>query len=110
MRARGIDSFWTSTHREKAQGWLNDARRALWNAEFYFDEAARELRDFERFAHCLDMAFRYLEQARWYRMTAKGAALLATRGRELCYWQGNTTGRAEQRRRVLFWIEQNPAR
>jgi hypothetical protein len=108
MRARGIDTFWTATHRREAQDRLAYARESTWRAEWYFDIAARELE--ERGKYCerlasdyIDLAFRCIESARADRRRAKEAALLATRGTPLEAWVGKTAGRAERRRIVIAY-------
>ena len=110
IRARGIDTFWTATHRREAQDRLAYARESTWRAEWHFELAARELTEGGKYSERLacdwiDLAFRGIESAKADRRRAKEAALLATRGTPLDGWVGKTAGRAERRRIVLQYAE-----
>ncbi len=94
LRARGIEPMHAYHFRDRARASINDARRALWQVDFNFDDAARYLSegDEEQAFYYFERALAQIESLRWIRRQIKADALMAVRGTPIEYWS------AERRR------------
>ncbi len=110
LRARGLDTTHVYLFRDRALLALREARNAAWRAECCFDDAAQTLIDGGPFAEAcalqwVEMAFRWLDTARWSRKRAKAEALMAVRGTPLDCWSAERrrAHRLEREARFAAW-------
>jgi hypothetical protein len=114
LHARGLETYWIAMQRAEAQRHLSEARSSAFRAEWHFETALAALTQHGERSACewLDIAFRSLESAAASRRYAKGATLMAVRGRFLDSWNAKRnreiSAEAAERRRRLDEIVGSP--
>jgi hypothetical protein len=104
LRARGIEPMHTYHFRDRARLGIRDARSAVWDVEFNFDDAARYLSEGDEAQawHYLERALAKIESLRWLRKQIKADALMAVRGTPIEYW--TAARRREHRLEREAWL------